>query len=172
MGQVDAGLEGLEEDVPWDGGEPWLKPPTAAELEAWRSWELAVADVEEQLLENDGKGAAAEPPAAKMRELAERNGLTLERALVIRERAWSVLSERDRLLQARAVLAGLEQQLSEESSSELRFRRREAAEDVRRFTRAAASRESYGNAWVNAILRKEQRLLEVYRAAAAKAGRR
>lgn len=172
--QVAPADAGLEEEDPWawDGGEPGLQPPTAAELESWLLWEAEVADAEEQLLESDGRGTPVEPPATRMRELAGKSGLSLERALVIRERAWSVLAERARLLHSRAVLAGLEHLAGGNHSKGLRRQRREAAEDVRRCTRAAESRATYGDAWVNALLRKEARLMEVYRAAAARAGRR
>ena len=107
----------------------------------------------------------------RLRDGALREGLTLERALVIRERAWSVLAERSRLLPAKAILSELEHAAAEARATgipntpDLRRARRQAAEDVQRFRSASESRAAYGDAWVDAVLRKEARLVEIYRAA-------
>jgi hypothetical protein len=149
------------------------EPPTLEELEAWRRWELGTLDAERRLLEGvdsvlEKSRAEADEAAGELRQSALREGLSLERALVIRERVWSVLAERSRLLAAKALLAELEAAARASKrplTAEFRRLRTQAAEDVRRFRTAAESRAAYGDAWVEAILQKESRLAELYRAA-------
>ncbi|MEN9797624.1 MAG: hypothetical protein RL653_1320 [Pseudomonadota bacterium] len=159
-------------EVPVSG----LEPPTPEELEAWRRWELRSVGPETRLLEGvdsslEEKRAGVEKAAGELHDGARSEGLSLERALVIRERAWSVLAERSRLLAAKAILSELENAAAEARATgipdtpDLRRARRHAAEDVERFGRASESRAVYGDAWVDAILRKEARLVEAYRAA-------
>lgn len=162
--------------APAEAPGPGLEPPTPEELEAWRRWELGSLEQETRLLEGvdspvEERRAGAEKAAAELREGAKREGLSLERALVIRERAWSVLAERSRLLASKAILSELESAAAAArtaglpDTTELRRLRRQAAEDVRRFGRASESRAAYGDVWVDAVLREEARLGELYRAA-------
>jgi len=151
-------------------------PPTDEELERWMGWEsrtsAALAGVlgspalEDELAERD-----------VLEQEARRSGLTLSRALVLRERIFSVLGERARLAVLKALVATLEEaergRTSEERGrAQLRDRLRQARTDLRASTRASASRALYGDRWVEAILRSEAGLARAYSAALAQAGGR
>lgn len=157
-----------EEQPPADEGRVESEgPPTDGELERWVGWESRVSAAlaaARPVPSSDG----TLPEQGVLEEEASRAGLTLPRAILLRERIFAVLGERARVVVQKALVATLEQAErtlppAERDHLELRARMRQAREDLRSSTRAAGARALYGNRWVDAILRREDRIAGAYR---------
>jgi hypothetical protein len=141
-------------------------PPTADELEGWVEWEVqAVRTLGAALLEEGPPGERPERNA--LEQEAVKRGLSLDRALVIRERVFAVLAERSRLAAQKAIVAGYEEAVrvlpaQGAQARQLRGLLRLSREDLRTAVRAGGSRAVYGDAWVEAILKKEAKLARAY----------
>jgi len=141
-------------------------PPTAEELDGWAEWEVeAVRTLGAALLEEGPPGER--PERNGLEQEAVKRGLSLDRALVIRERVFAVLAERSRLAAQKAIVAGYEEAVrvlpaQGAQARQLRGLLRLSREDLRTAVRAGGSRAVYGDAWVEAILKKEAKLARAY----------
>jgi len=182
---ADAGTE--EEDLgelaflekpapsgPQEGTAPAEPPPSGEELGRWVEWEArAAAPLGSALMEDGPVGERPERQA--LEQEAVRRGLTLARALVIRERVFAVMGERSRLAAQKAIVAGYEEALRVLPArgpqvKQMRGLLRLSREDLRTTVRAGSSRSTYGDAWVDALLKKEARLARAYQAALEQSG--
>ncbi|MBM4378729.1 MAG: hypothetical protein FJ086_05420 [Deltaproteobacteria bacterium] len=167
-------LEGPDPAQPLKGTAAAEPPPTGEELDGWAGWETqAVRTLGAALLEDGPSGERPERNA--LEQEAEKRGLTLARALVIRERVFAVLGERSRLAAQKAIVSGYEEALrvlpaQGPQARQLRGLLRLSRGDLRDAVRAGSSRATYGDAWVDAILKKEARLARAYAGAAEHAG--
>lgn len=167
-------LQGPDPATPIQGTASAERPPTAEELDGWAEWEVqAVRTLGAALLEDGPPGERPERKA--LEQEAVKRGLTLARALVIRERVFAVMGERSRLAAQKAVVAGYEESLrvlpaQGPQAKQLRGLLRLSREDLRTAVRAGSSRATFGDAWVDAILNKEARLAKAYAGALEHAG--